>query len=129
MNVVEFVYCCFYRWSEQINGKSYPNRHSASMMMSFELMLVAGAIFSAAVSVFGIDLSGPLWRIGAMLFCVLLYVVVHRIFGFGDRLDNALRDFDASDRGLSRSPGLVVALVVGSTLVLLFATWFWIAKA
>lgn len=129
MSRFDFLYCCLYKWSERVNGKSYPNAYSASIMMSFILMLVGGAFLSVVVVLSGIDiLSISAGRIIAGLFPIAIFVAVHSYFSYRGRLSRNLRDFDRSSSRFRTMPGVMVGVSLGSSLVLLFTVWILLAR-
>ena len=129
MNRFDFLYCCLYRWSERVNGKRYPNAYSASIMMSFILMLVGGTLFSVIVVLSDVDvLSVPAGKVIAGLFPIAIFAVVHWHFSYRDRSSGKLRDFDRSTSKFRTRPGVAVGAALGSALALLFAVWALLAQ-
>ncbi|NZA24831.1 hypothetical protein H0E84_00380 [Luteimonas sp. SJ-92] len=123
MRAIDFIYYCCYRWSEKVNGKLYPNKYSASLMVAFIVMLNLGTLLSVGVTFLGLDvLSIPAGRVGAGLFSVAILAVVYGYFSFGGRYLRVLNRFGSSN-GWGTKPGTVVALALGISLALLFSTW------
>jgi hypothetical protein len=129
MNHFAFLYCCFYKWSQKVNGKNYPHAYSASVMMSFNVMLIFGAFLSIVIASMRIDIeSFPEWRIIAALIAIAIFASVHGYFSSNARAVNFLRSFDASDSKFRERPGMVVAMSFGVSLLLLFSVWLAIFK-
>lgn len=129
MNRFDFLYCCLYKWSERVNGKIYPNAYSASIMMSFILMLIAGAFFSVVVVLSGADvLSIPAGRVIAGLLPLAIFAIVHWYFSYRGRRSRRLQEFDRSMSRFRTRPGMVVGVVLGAALALLFAVWILLAQ-
>lgn len=124
MNYLDFLYCCMYRWSERVNGKDYPNIYSASIMMTFILMLIVGAALSAAVSFIGVDLSSmPYGRAILVLSLVISFLAIHAYFYRRGEWPQRLRAFDGSASRFRTMPGVVVATSLFIALLSLFFTW------
>src|SRR5690606_576299 len=124
MNKFSFLYCCLYKWSEQVNGRNYPNAYSASVMLSFILMLIGGAFFSLASVFLELNVAKlPYRHIAAALFVVAIFIGVHGYFTFRERYLRLLREFDSSSNGFRDRPGVVVAVSLGFSLSFLFAVW------
>lgn len=129
MNRFDFLYCCLYKWSERVNGRNYPNTYSASIMMSFILMLIVGTLFSVVVVLSDLDiLSIPAGRVIAVLFPLATFVIVHWYFSYRGRGARMLQDFDRHSGKFRARPGMVVGAVLGAAMALLFAVWVLLAR-
>lgn len=125
MNRVEFIYCCLYKWSEKVNGRIYPNRYSASIMMAFILMLVFSAPLSIIIVSSGINvLSIPYGKVVAALFPIFLFIMVHLYFSYEGRWLKRINEFEKSTSRFRSRPGIVVWSALGVAMTLLFTVWF-----
>lgn len=121
----DFLYCCFYRWSQKTNGDKYPHAYSASVMMSFNLMVILGGIASIVIAASGVDIDAfPSWRIVAVITAIAILFLVHRHFSSDGRYLEVIRSFDSSRSTFRKRPGVVVALSFCASLLFLFSIWF-----
>lgn len=124
MSKISFIYCSFYKWSERVNGKNYPHAFSASIMMSFILMLLIGVLFSVASYFYNFEsLSPSFWKVVSVLTAVGIFLLVHSYFAASGRYVEFLRAYDSSGSKFRNKPGRLVALLLAGSLSLLFLTW------
>lgn len=92
-------------------------------------MLLGGTVFSIAAILSRFDvLSIPAGKAVAGLFPVIIFIVVHWHYVSAGRYLKALQAFDKSNNRFRSSPGVIVGLVLGVSLILLFSVWGLLAK-
>lgn len=124
MGKLSVLYCCFYKLSERLYGRSYSNHYSASIMMSLFLMIVGGGALSLVALVFDVrSFAFPGVKIFSVGVAVLVFLVVNKSFASGGSHDCLLNRFDSKKGIASRRPELIAVSVILGSIAFLVTTW------
>lgn len=119
----DFLFVCFHKWSEKVNGAHYPHVFAASVMMAFVIMINIASFMSVAGSLFELQPPGQhIRRAYAVAAAIAMLAIVYAYYSTGGRLSKVINAFDSSG-SLGSRPGLVAIGAVISSLTILFAIW------
>ena len=114
-NYFHFLFCCYYRWSERLNGPYFPHERMACAMLSVFLMLI-GSIFITIVDwVLGMYTLEFVSKGEAILAIFLLFALINIYFSRKNKGNKIMKVHCDS-----ATPSLVAKVVLSTWLGSLF---------